>query len=177
MGPATSLEHFDLWIHARVEMDRRAPGWFQIRIEEAAHCVRGDGKLPAAVDPDQPGGAERSHDKVALQQRAIVAEQEVVRAADRNPQPPTGRLVVVNRLDVAADAARLRIGAMDLRAQEKHKRLLHAVAVHAASNGSMHPAGCPSHSSGLFAGVRANVRPSGNATTLVRYGASKPTTT
>src|SRR3954471_6691033 len=132
MDPATSLEHFDLWIHARVEVDRRAAGSFQIRIEEAAHCVRGNGKLPAAVDPDQPDGAERSHHEVALQQRAIIAEQEVIRAADRNAQPPTGGLVVVDRLDVAADAARLWIRAMDVRAQEKHKRLLEAVVDDAA---------------------------------------------
>ena len=31
--------------------------------------------------------------------------------------------------------------------------------------------------SGLFSGVRLSTRPSGNATRLVRYGASKPTTT
>jgi hypothetical protein len=60
---------------------------------------------------------------VALQQRSVVAEQEMVRAADLDQQSSVPRQTIINRLDVGLDLTALQVGRV-LVAQEEHEGLV-----------------------------------------------------
>ena len=72
--------------------------------------MRRHGKLAASVDADDTEHPERAQHDVALQQRTVVAEKKVVRAADRDSEAAISRKTIVNRLDVGHDSTRFGIG-------------------------------------------------------------------
>src|SRR5207237_7744866 len=61
------------------------------------------------------------HD-MALQQRSVVAEEEMVRATDRDAHPSIRRQAIIYRLDIGSDLAVARVGRIAVVAQEKHER-------------------------------------------------------
>src|SRR5579864_8145178 len=122
-----SLEDLDFGVERGRDVEPRSPGPFEVGVEKAVHAVRRDGKLAASVDTDDTCHAEPPEHDMALQQGAIVAEQVMVRAADRDAQPAGRRQMIVNRLDVGPDLPADRVGRIAMVAEEDHERLAHAL--------------------------------------------------
>src|SRR5215831_5472203 len=58
---------------------------------------------------------------MALQQRSVVAEGKMVRAADRDVRPSIHRKTIINRLQVGPDLVGLRVGLVAVVTQKDHE--------------------------------------------------------
>src|SRR5437868_10430849 len=74
-------------------------------------------------DPTQ--GAQKD---VALQKCTVVAEKEMVRSADGDPQAFVGRHAIVDGLNVGHDRAARRIGRVPIVGKQKHEWVWYAFA-------------------------------------------------
>src|SRR5579864_9586953 len=80
---------------------------------------------------------------MALQQGSVVAEGEMVRAANYDAQPFIRRQTIVNRLNVGHDLTNLRVGRkIALAAQQEHERLVDACLTDAAVQRTIHIDAC-----------------------------------
>src|SRR5207244_174492 len=110
----------------------------QVRVEKAVHAVRGHGKLAASIDTENTEHTERTQHDVAFQERSVIAEQEMVRAADRDAEPCVRRQTIINRLDVGEDLPADRVGRSAVITQEDHERSLNAFLNDAAERLTVH---------------------------------------
>src|SRR5690348_7132671 len=106
-------------------------------------AVRRNGKLAASVDTELTEQTEHPQRHTALQESSVVAEGEMIRAANHDAQPSIRRQSIVNRLDVGHDLTDLRIGRkIALAAQQEHERLVDARLNDAAVQGTIHIDAC-----------------------------------
>ena len=89
-------------------------------VEERAHGIRCDFHLTAAVYPEAAKKRSTPRNTAAFQQRAIVAEREVVRAADGDPQSRVVRLRL-NRLNLAQDTPALGVLRSAVIGEQEHE--------------------------------------------------------
>src|SRR5256885_6338984 len=75
---------------------------------------------------------------MALEQGGVVAEQEMVRAADRDAQPAVRRQAIIDRLNVGLDLAVCRVGRLAVVAQQEHERPTDTLTNDAAQRRTVH---------------------------------------
>src|SRR5882762_8923010 len=61
---------------------------------------------------------------MTLQQGSVIAEEEMICAADGDLQPSARRQVIINRLNVGLDLTGLRVGFAAVVAEDEHERLM-----------------------------------------------------
>src|SRR6267142_6177058 len=81
---------------------------------------------------------QRPHQDMTLQQRAVVAEEEMICAADCDLQPPVRWQVIVNGLNVGLDLTGLRVGFAAVVAEDEHEWLMETLLNHAAERLAVH---------------------------------------
>src|SRR5437763_8360376 len=82
--PGRSFEKLNLGVMRRWNPEPRNICVLKVRIEEAVQAVRRNGDLARAFDRELTEQTEDARDDTALQERAVIAEREMVRAPDRN---------------------------------------------------------------------------------------------
>jgi len=120
---AISRSPLNLRVEWRSNLEPRGAFSLEIRVKEAVHAVRCNGKLAASIDPENTCGAESPQHDVALQQSSVIAEHVVIRTSDGHLQPAVRRQAIVNGADVRLDGAGLGIGFAAVIAHQKQERL------------------------------------------------------